>query len=187
MEHQIDGVLWMMNQEDSDVRGGLNGDAMGLGKTGNDRHTWLTNPATTLALIHNNKDKHTLVAVPANLVQNWEQEIEKFMPGNNNVETLYNTTYILQSKRPKHKITLISHTLLRYVHSYHPTAWLFKFIWDQIVLDEGHFIVNRSGQLFAACVAVNARKHWVLSGNVYSCLFSPSAQELLVRIIQQKT
>ena len=112
--------------------------------------------------------------------------VEKFMPGNNNVETLRNTAYILQSKGQSTKSLSSQATLLRYVHSNHPTAWLFKFIWDRIVLDERTFHSQQEWHLFAACIAVNARKHWVLSGNVCSCLFSPSAQELLVRIISRR-
>jgi hypothetical protein len=38
MDHQLEAVFWMMNQEDSPIGGGINGDAMGLGKTGNNKY-----------------------------------------------------------------------------------------------------------------------------------------------------
>ena len=69
-DYQREGVSWMINQEvQSRFRGGILGDDMGLGKT-----------VQAIALINERKEavKPTLVCVPASIILQWFDELERF-------------------------------------------------------------------------------------------------------------
>jgi SNF2 family DNA or RNA helicase len=87
------------------------------------------------------------------------------LPGTGHFRTIATTKELQQLTKPTCKITIMSQGLVRYVHSHARDSWLWLFEWDRIVIDEGHFIVNKTRNLFAACMALYGRKRWILTGN----------------------
>lgn len=83
-EHQIEGIAWLQSLLDENLSGCLLADDMGLGKT--------------LQLLYfiewhaqsNNENKPYLVVAPVSLLENWENEYEKFFtPKSLTVEKLH--------------------------------------------------------------------------------------------------
>ncbi|KAL4260457.1 SNF2/RAD54 helicase family protein [Pleurotus pulmonarius] len=70
MPHQIIGVAWMINKENSYFKGGILGDEMGLGKTVQMIATMIKNVSTNPACRAN------LVIAPTALLEQWKNEIE---------------------------------------------------------------------------------------------------------------
>ncbi|KDQ22579.1 hypothetical protein PLEOSDRAFT_1109681 [Pleurotus ostreatus PC15] len=71
MPHQIIGVAWMVNKENSYFKGGILGDEMGLGKTVQMIATMVKNVSTNPACRAN------LVIAPTALLEQWKNEIEE--------------------------------------------------------------------------------------------------------------
>eukprot|EP01060_Flectonema_neradi_P004522 TRINITY_DN1292_c0_g1_i3.p1 TRINITY_DN1292_c0_g1~~TRINITY_DN1292_c0_g1_i3.p1 ORF type:complete len:1205 (+),score=247.80 TRINITY_DN1292_c0_g1_i3:162-3776(+) len=68
------GVAWMMNQEVSDVKGGILSDEMGMGKT-------IQTIALIVATNNQTRSKNpTLIVCPSSALGQWTEEIKKFAP-----------------------------------------------------------------------------------------------------------
>ncbi len=162
LEHQVDGIRWMMEREASDAeycRGGILGDDMGLGKTFQTIGLLKNSPLTTLA---------TLIVCPPALVAGWVEELQACGFA---VRQLMGTA---------------SWSPARSVDQGNPSVWLTTYPrvtlyhaflrggpekngsrpWGRVVLDEGHVIRNgkdTSRWIHCMGVAADATTRWILS------------------------
>jgi len=135
--HQLDAMKWLVNVETNcDPAGGILADDMGLGKT-----------LEALSVILANRLPHTLIIVPASLVDQWILEINKFAS-----DLDINVDY------PGGDVTITS------FHKAAKRASLRDFVWDRIILDEGHYIRNHKTQTHKQLKEIDADHKWILSG-----------------------
>ena len=155
--YQTEGTGWMLSRELSNgtVKGGFLCDEMGLGKT-----------AQTVATILGNRVPHTLIVTPKSITTQWESEIKKFAPQLKVI--MYdgpNRKSILE-KFQTADVVIAPYSVI-FNRDKNKDPWntpLHRYVWDRIVLDEGHEIRNRRSKTHKAAVAFRAKHRWVLSG-----------------------
>ncbi|OCF35283.1 hypothetical protein I316_02829 [Kwoniella heveanensis BCC8398] len=186
MPHQVLGVDFMLKQEKNLKHlGGINGDAMGLGKTVQSIALLACNPS------QDPKIKTTLILAPLALLTQWKSEIETKCtpnlmrvliyhgpkrPKSANVLKQYDvvlTTYgTLTSEfgtehthKTKVKINdkdaSDSDEEFKVVRKQGP---LMKIKWYRCILDEAHIIRNKNTRATKACFALEAHYKWCLTG-----------------------
>ena len=150
-DYQKDGLNWLNFLDDFNF-GGCLADDMGLGKT-----------VQIIAFILAQKEKVShntnLIVVPASLVFNWQQEINKFAPSLK-VLTIYGAD---RSKIIKNfndfEIILTSYgTLLSDIR------WLKDYHFNYIILDESQTIKNPDSQRYKAARLLQSRNKIALTG-----------------------
>ncbi|UKZ82644.1 hypothetical protein TrVFT333_010437 [Trichoderma virens FT-333] len=150
-DHQLTALCWMVKREKDVLRsaeGGIIGDEMGLGKT-----------VTSLACIAANrlprKDRKksaqaTLVVVPNRKIANqWLEEAKKHWHEEaSSLVTLYSqdSDHISKQYEKQWIVFEINYPKLR------------------VILDEGHGITRWHGCTLNACIRIQAKHRWVLSG-----------------------
>ena len=156
--HQIDGVIWCLNQElperkdgeDGKKRGGVLADEMGMGKTIQLIGVFMLNPV-----------RKTLLIVPPILVNQWAAEIRKFT---GHVSTIY---YGKDRKKidlwhPKVMVVITSYeTVVRDISSFKEVAW------NRVVCDEAHHLRNPKTRIYVAIREVllsNPTILWLITG-----------------------
>ncbi|KAJ2147290.1 hypothetical protein IW136_000166 [Coemansia sp. RSA 678] len=185
MDHQREGVAWMVRGERNKTRrGGLLGDDMGMGKT-----------LQSLALMVANKPKPghshaTLVVAPASTVYQWQKEAQKlFKDGTFNRIIVYHgpnrkkladsfadcdlviTTFTIVSREwnlPKtdKMFNLDARERKQRDRDVQELANspLFQTSWRRLIIDEAHGLKNRETIKSMACCDLVARYRWLLSG-----------------------
>ena len=146
--YQIDGALWLSNQTHA-----LLADDMGLGKS-----------AQTIRAADLIGAETILVVCPAAVRINWAREFEKFSP-------MDRPCTVIQSGKdpiPTYGVVIISYDLAV------PMAHLLKARkWDIMVLDEAHYLKERSAKRTKAIygrskslpgIGASAKRTWRLSG-----------------------
>ncbi|XP_060593445.1 DNA excision repair protein ERCC-6-like, partial [Ruditapes philippinarum] len=136
--HQQEGVLWLWSLFRR-KKGGILGDDMGLGKT-------IQIISFLSGMFDMQKVKSVLIVLPVAVMVNWEKEFQKWAPG------LKVVAYHGNSKREKERalarvqrrggVCLTTYGLV-------VTSWEQigqqdgrEFVWDYMILDEGHKIKN---------------------------------------------
>ncbi|WWD10365.1 hypothetical protein V865_008500 [Kwoniella europaea PYCC6329] len=179
MAHQILGVDFMIEKEkDKKYLGGINADAMGLGKT-----------VQSIATIagHQSEDpkvKTTLIIAPLALLHQWKNEIEaKTTPGflrvliyhgPKRVKSKHNlkqydvvlTTYgtLVAEAGPKEKRKKAGSDDEEDYRNIKKQGPLFKVHWWRVILDEAHQIRNKATRATKACWALKSHLRWCLTG-----------------------
>ena len=137
---------------DTKIYGGLLCDEMGLGKT-----------LQMISLILANPMQHTLVVLPASIIDQWICEFGKFAPSTNivinygdnrtTVDTIMNldscvviTTYGLA------RVKDISNSIIHRIH------------WDRLILDECHEMRNPGSKVYKSIMKINATNKWGITG-----------------------
>uniref|UniRef100_A0A914ZD24 Transcription termination factor 2 n=1 Tax=Panagrolaimus superbus TaxID=310955 RepID=A0A914ZD24_9BILA len=196
--HQKYGMTWMKWRENqASAPGGILADEMGLGKTlsiislilsqKNDRGV---NSKLTVDLKKEiSKDDNltrsycTLIVVPASLIYQWREEIEKYVnSGQLEVDLFYDipreedreklakndiiiTTYGTISREFKqcsdHKSDAV---IVDGKQADERTSVLAQIKWERIILDEAHTIKNKENQTSIACCRLHALKRWAVTG-----------------------
>jgi SNF2 family DNA or RNA helicase len=122
--------------------------------------------------LHNKRIENcagTLIVVPASLMNQWKQEIERYYDGKLQI--------ILHHGQSRHTVPLQSYeivittysskknvnTALTSDYNKYPDA-LYKRNWTRIVLDEAHEIANSETQKAKACFAITALYRWCVTG-----------------------
>ncbi|WVQ71425.1 hypothetical protein IAR50_000962 [Cryptococcus sp. DSM 104548] len=178
MPHQVMGVSFMIRQEQNlAFKGGINGDAMGLGKTVQSIATIVGNPSK------DPKQKTTLIVAPLALLGQWKVEIEsKTTPGllkvcihhgpkrtasiaNLKQYDVVLTTYgMLVSEGPNEK-KMVGEDGHSYVDK-KKLGPLIKTNWYRIILDEAHQIRNRKTRASKIIYTLKAHLRWCLTGTL---------------------
>lgn len=147
--YQEEGAQWLSTQ-----RHALLADEMGLGKS-----------AQVVLASDLIEAKQILIVCPAALRVNWEREFRKFSP-------VDRPATIIQTGRdaPGEGLNIISYDLLASNEKLRTT--LKSRLWDIVVLDEAHYLKERSAKRTKACYGHNkhpgvvhaAKKVWRLTG-----------------------
>ncbi|KAL8286684.1 hypothetical protein RQP46_004212 [Phenoliferia psychrophenolica] len=188
MPHQIIGVAWMREQEDSKWYGGILADEMGLGKT----------VQTIACMAHNQSEdpteKTTLILAPLALLQQWKTEILDKMDANHwrvlihhgkdraktakelarydVVLTTYHTLAgewpdeegaMKKSKKGKKKAGSPESEEDDFV-TLKKAGPLYNVSWYRVVLDEAQNIRNRSTKISRSVSHIDALYRWCLTG-----------------------
>ena len=140
MAHQANAVRWMARREDKTIKGGILADEMGVGKT-----------IETIGLIVQRPVLYTLIIVPASLINQWKQELGKFVSGLN--ISIHN----FNGKTKPINIVITSFVKSSRTH-------IQEFRWDRIIIDEAHIIRNPKGKIYKSICKLKSDKKWCLTG-----------------------
>ncbi|KAF8828141.1 hypothetical protein HHX47_DHR4000954 [Lentinula edodes] len=190
MPHQVIGVAWMVEKENSNLKGGCLADEMGLGKT-----------VQMIALMMKNRPddnsrRTTLILAPTALLDQWKMEIEvktniglkvliyhgssklkraKDLLKYDVVLTTFQTMAlewpdIEQEEKKKKKAKaqkddpIMSDSVNENTQKKDKTGLLFQIEFFRIVLDEAQGIKNKKTRVSRAVTALKARYRWCLTG-----------------------
>ncbi|KAI6030080.1 SNF2 family N-terminal domain-containing protein [Pisolithus marmoratus] len=174
LPHQVIGVSWMVDQERaSPHKGGILADEMGLGKTVQMIATMAIN------LPKDSSKATTLIVVPAALLQQWKEEIETktndlftvhIHHGRDKLTTttaveskdVIITTYQTASNELSVPLDLDEGEELQWLEDH--GGVLSRVKWHRVILDEAHFIRNRSTVASRSLALLRANYRWMLTG-----------------------
>uniref|UniRef100_H2ZIQ9 DNA excision repair protein ERCC-6-like n=1 Tax=Ciona savignyi TaxID=51511 RepID=H2ZIQ9_CIOSA len=139
--HQIEGVKWLYNLYDHKMKGGILADDMGLGKT-------IQVIAFLSAMFDMKLIKHILLVLPLSVIPNWQNEFANWAPGIK-VEHYHGPVSkrkaILQQCMRRRSVCITTYGLIvTQWQSLSETLDGREYVWDYIILDEGHRIKNAS-------------------------------------------
>ncbi|RCK60716.1 DNA repair protein RAD16 [Candida viswanathii] len=165
---QLEGLNWLVKQEDGRFQGGVLADEMGMGKT-----------IQTIGLfMHDTTKRPNLVVGPTVALMQWKNEIEKHtVPGllkvllyhgsgrSNNVEDLSEYDVILTS------YSVLESVFRKQNYGFKRKAGLVKeksalhnIPFYRVILDEAHNIKDRNSNTSKAASELNTQKRWCLTG-----------------------
>ncbi|CAL1297537.1 unnamed protein product [Larinioides sclopetarius] len=157
--YQREGVAWMWKLFNM-KKGGVLGDDMGLGKT-------FQVIAFLSGLIDADLIKHAMIIMPVSLLPNWEKEFRKWSPGIS--VSLFHGSSKKERERNLLRIQRRGHVLLTsYGMVLNALNLLTEFegrtfVWDYVILDEGHKIKNPT-KTTKAVHAIPSKNRLVLTG-----------------------
>ncbi|THW77596.1 hypothetical protein D6D19_02152 [Aureobasidium pullulans] len=169
--YQLEGVDWMIKQEQSNYKGGLLGDEMGMGKT---------IQAVSLIMSDYPQKQPTLVLVPPVALMQWSQEIGEYTDGKLKVLVYHGTNAKSKGMKvnelKKYDVIMISYNSLESLHRKETKGWsrngdlikeaspIHALTYHRLILDEAHSIKTRTTQVAKACFALKGKYKWCLSG-----------------------
>ncbi|KAI4795353.1 hypothetical protein E4T45_12201, partial [Aureobasidium sp. EXF-8846] len=169
--YQLEGVDWMIRQEQSHYKGGLLGDEMGMGKT---------IQAVSLIMSDYPQKQPTLVLVPPVALMQWSQEIGEYTDGKLKVLVYHGTNAKSKNMKvgelKKYDVIMISYNSLESLHRKEVKGWsrngdivkeaspIHALTYHRLILDEAHSIKTRTTQVAKACFALKGKYKWCLSG-----------------------
>ncbi|KAI5249316.1 hypothetical protein E4T43_00865 [Aureobasidium subglaciale] len=169
--YQLEGVDWMIRQEQSNYKGGLLGDEMGMGKT---------IQAVSLIMSDYPQKQPTLVLVPPVALMQWSTEIGEYTDGKLKVLVYHGTNAKSKNMKvnelKKYDVIMISYNSLESLHRKEVKGWsrngdivkeaspIHAITYHRLILDEAHSIKTRTTQVAKACFALKGKYKWCLSG-----------------------
>ncbi|XP_066288663.1 DNA excision repair protein ERCC-6-like [Branchiostoma lanceolatum] len=158
--YQQDAVKWF-HRLAVKGKGGILGDDMGLGKT-------VQVTAFLYGMFLQGKIHSVLIVLPVALITNWERELEKWAGGEIRVKLFHGSnsrerTRNLERVQRKGGVVLTSYGMV--ANNWEQVAKIDykEFVWDYVILDEGHKIKNPT-KTTKACHAIPARNRFILTG-----------------------
>ncbi|RKP31004.1 nucleotide excision repair protein [Metschnikowia bicuspidata] len=165
---QLEGLNWLLKQEDGEFGGGVLADEMGMGKT-----------IQTIALFMSDLQKRpNLVVGPTVALMQWKHEIEAHTkPGSLKVLLFHGANRISTAQElEQYDVILTSYAVLESV--YRKERYGFKRVngvvkqksplhavqFYRVVLDEAHNIKDRTSGTAKAANELQCQKRWCLSG-----------------------
>ncbi|KAL4891397.1 SNF2 family N-terminal domain-containing protein [Aspergillus ambiguus] len=168
---QLEGLNWMMRQEQTQYKGGLLGDEMGMGKT---------IQAVSLLMSDYPAGKPSLVVVPPVALMQWQSEIADYTNGQLKVLVYHNSNSKVKGLKKKdlqaYDVIMISYSGLESIHRKEWKGWnrsdgivkedsvIHAIDYHRLILDEAHSIKQRTTSVARACFALKATYKWCLSG-----------------------
>ncbi|KAL8687776.1 MAG: hypothetical protein Q9224_005053 [Gallowayella concinna] len=168
---QLQGLDWMMKQEQSQWKGGLLGDEMGMGKT---------IQAVSLIMSDYPAKDPTLVVVPPVALMQWQNEIKEYTDGKLKVLVYHNTNPKVKNMTVKmlkgYDVIMVSYSGLESIYRKESKGWkrddglvkenskIHAINFHRLILDEAHNIKTRTTGVARACFALKADYKWCLSG-----------------------
>ena len=168
---QLEGLNWMIRQEQSKWKGGLLGDEMGMGKT---------IQAVSLLMSDYPAKNPTLVVVPPVALMQWQSEINQYTDGKLKVLIYHNTNTKVKTMKVKdlktYDVIMISYSGLESIYRKESKGWkreggiikensvIHAIHYHRLILDEAHNIKSRTAGVAKACFALKADYKWCLSG-----------------------
>ena len=148
---QLEGLDWMMRQEQSEWKGGLLGDEMGMGKT---------IQAVSLIMSDYPAKNPTLVVVPPVALMQWQNEIKEYTDGKLKVLIYHNTNPKVKNLTMKDlkgfDVIMISYAGLESIYRKESKGWkredglvkenskIHAIQYHRLILDEAHSIKQRT-------------------------------------------
>lgn len=165
--YQETGTRWLIERGKlgNQVCGGILADEMGLGKT-----------IQTIAMIAATAAPggYTLIITPLSVMAQWAAEIKKFSKFEPIFYHGHNRDKVIQGKlcNDKHNIVLTTYGVIvteekQNSHNgdrYFAFSWMFRKVWDTIILDEGHEIRTRKTKRYRAADRLKACRKYILTG-----------------------
>ena len=168
---QLEGLNWMIKQEQTKYRGGLLGDEMGMGKT---------IQAVSLIMSDYPAPKPTLVVVPPVALMQWSNEIKDYTDGKLKVVVYHGQNSKVKGmsvkELKKHDVIMISYNSLESLYRKETKGWtrgddiikedspIHDINFHRLILDEAHSIKQRTTGVARACFALKGTYKWCLSG-----------------------
>ena len=168
---QLEGLSWMIRQEQTQYRGGLLGDEMGMGKT---------IQAVSLIMSDYPAKAPTLVCVPPVALMQWTNEIREYTENKLNVLVYHGTNAKCKKMTvkdlKKFDVIMVSYNSLESLHRKEVKGWsrgediikeaspLHAIHFHRLILDEAHSIKSRNTGVAKACFALQGTYKWCLSG-----------------------
>lgn len=164
---QLEGVNWLVKQEEGKFGGGILADEMGMGKT-----------IQTIGLImHNRENGPTLVVAPTVALMQWRSEIDQHTGGKLKVNIFHGANRAKTAKElNQYDVILTTYAVLESV--YRKERYGFKrggrnlkeksplhaIEFYRVVLDEAHNIKDRQSNTAKSANNLKTEKKWCLSG-----------------------
>jgi DNA repair protein RAD16 len=168
---QLEGVSWMIRQEQTHYKGGLLGDEMGMGKT---------IQAVSLIMSDYPANEPTLVCVPPVALMQWSNEIREYTDNKLKVLVYHGTNAKCKKMSIKelraYDVIMVSYNSLESLHRKETKGWsrgediikeaspLHAIKYHRLILDEAHSIKSRNTGVAKACFALQGDYKWCLSG-----------------------
>ena len=168
---QLEGLSWMIRQEQTHYKGGLLGDEMGMGKT---------IQAVSLIMSDYPAKAPTLVCVPPVALMQWSNEIREYTENKLNVLVYHGTNAKCKKMTvkdlKKFDVIMVSYNSLESLHRKEVKGWsrgedivkeaspLHAIHFHRLILDEAHSIKSRNTGVAKACFALTGTYKWCLSG-----------------------
>ncbi|KAK4047373.1 hypothetical protein OIV83_005420 [Microbotryomycetes sp. JL201] len=184
LDHQKQGLAWLLQRETEKARGGILADDMGLGKTVQMIALMLANPPKKeLRDSEGKRIKTTLIVCTPALMDQWEQELKQKAPDCFSV-AIHHGDKKLKSGRAlrKHDVIITTYPTLQSEWpdpkggrkmkgdsngTVTPSARGALFdveSWYRVILDEAHIIKNRTTKQHKACCELDSHYRWCLTG-----------------------
>uniref|UniRef100_A0A5B6ZDQ1 Putative switch 2 n=1 Tax=Davidia involucrata TaxID=16924 RepID=A0A5B6ZDQ1_DAVIN len=169
LEHQRGGVKFLYSLYKNN-HGGILGDDMGLGKTiqtiaflaavfGQDGEF---GDSTSLKQSPGGKKGPVLIVCPTSVIHNWESEFSKWANFSVSVYHGANRDLILEKVEACGVEILITSFDTYRIHG----SILSKVQWEIVTIDEAHRLKNEKSKLYIACLEINTRKRFGLTGTI---------------------
>lgn len=168
---QLQGLDWMTRQEQTQYKGGLLGDEMGMGKT---------IQAVSLIMSDFPQKDPTLVVVPPVALMQWSSEITEYTDGKLKVLVYHGQNSKVKNMSvkdiKKFDVVMISYNSLESLHRKETKGWsrgedivkedspIHAIHFHRLILDEAHSIKSRTTGVARACFALKGTYKWCLSG-----------------------
>lgn len=161
LPYQLEGLQWLLSLWENGLNGIL-ADEMGLGKT-------IQIISLIAQLRHNNTSGPFLIAGPLATLHNWVNEFKKWLPSCPVI--LYHGDRVereeLRKKHmPTHNVKSMNFPVIvtNFEMLISDRQYLEQYVWQYIILDEGHRIKNRNCKLLQELKSIKSISRLLLTG-----------------------